>query len=188
MSFNASNKTGEVIPLDPVDFLQFAGIGGVAKGVSSIVKPVLDNIIKQGPLRGAGVKAIQQAEKELAPIQKSISQRIAEFFGKPATKIATGGAGGAVAASTIPKQVITIPTRSGLTTIDKAIIGTGIASIPVTTGILSLTPGGQQLTTTAGGIIQTGSDIGKTIATTFQNNPIILLALIGLGIVVILKK
>lgn len=171
MSLVPENQSGEVTVLDPVDFLQFAGLAGVARGVSSVISKTAVGSFRQ--LFGSGATQVERTA-----LKPSILDPLKQLFAKPTTKVLTGvGAGGAAVASTI-----TPVAKSGISTGTKALLGIG--GLTAITGLTTLTPTGQQIVTTGGDIGKGLTDIGKNLT----SNPIILIALIGLGALVILKK
>jgi len=177
VSYNVTDKSGEVTVLDPVDFLQFAGITGAIRAVSSpaisAFRQLYPTVTQQAGKVGAPLAPLT------VPITTQIKNALSGLIKKPVVQAGTGAGAATVTAASIAPKTISTST--------KALLGTGITAVPLTAGILSLTPGGQNLVNTAGQTSQNITDLTKPF-TRALSNPIILIALIGLGALVVLKK
>jgi len=148
-------QSGEAIPLDITDFLQFIPFGtGAGAAIKAGVKPLSG--IFAPIIRQAESAAIKTASKEVAPIFTSTSKGITSTLKK--LIFPTVATGAITTASTIPKQVTQVLTSKGLSTVAKI----GVATIPPTiaTGLLTLTPTGQQLSKDIG---QTGVNLSDFV-------------------------
>ena len=183
MSFFDKPISGQADNFDPTILIPFGGFGkGLSAGFSQITK-IFGNAFKTEAQLVAERTTAQGGINFGKPFvgNKGFLDDILKFFTPKKTAIIGGTVG--AGAATIPK--IGLPT---IGTGTKLLIGGTVASIPVTTGILSLSPGGQNLVTTGGGIAKDITGITADTSKFFQTNPLILVGLIALGAIVVLKK
>ena len=149
MSFNATNKTGEVEPLPITDFLQF--LPSIGAGIAVGLTAPLGNLIS-----GLTKNAISASSKLVNPAPILPTKGISTIFsGLRAPTISTKAlAGGAL-------------TIGGIS-------------------VLSLTPGGQNLTNTTGSAVHDVAQVGSNITEFISKNPIVPIALIGLGVLIVI--
>ncbi len=178
MSYNPTNKTGEVIPLQYTDFLQFIPTvgAGIVMGFEQIIKlfpqafKTESQLIAQKMTSSGGVSFVTS---------KPLGKQWYDIF-KPSGTFTT----------ITKKPVIPNAISSSLKGISKNVaIGSG--TILGTTGLLSLTQGGQNLVTTTGESIGNITNLGKSVNDLFAKNPILpigLLILGGLIVVSVIKK
>ena len=143
-----------------------------------------------GPSVQIGTRAGQAAITSISrqPFVAQSSKGISEFFANlfkgisPATKQAVQ--------VVTKKPIISSGISSSLKGISKNVaIGSG--TILGTTGLLSLTTGGQNLVTTTGESVKSITNLGQSVNELFNKNPIIpigLLILGGLIVVSVIKK